>query len=267
MEELKIIFRKRTNNTNWHKWRETNWRRQIDEVKCYLNEMERKIKLKPLNPFITCRICKGYFIDATTIVECLHTCEKTREFRPLSGKVSPKNLIAREKWRKLKTITKFLFRSLQKLPCAAPRGEEHMSRLQFSDPPVPSPPVHQPRPNDARHCLQISPKPARQWVSSRRSPPDPPTHVASTFQMRRTARESFTRPEIFHVRRTSRKTTKRSTTWRRSWTRPTRSPTTIGWTSRSICVSSAARTATWRTSSGASSAAARKRPSRNWRNS
>lgn len=37
--------------------------------------MERKIKLKPLNPFITCRICKGYFIDATTIVECLHTCE------------------------------------------------------------------------------------------------------------------------------------------------------------------------------------------------
>lgn len=38
-------------------------------------KMERKIKLKPLNPFITCRICKGYFIDATTIVECLHTCE------------------------------------------------------------------------------------------------------------------------------------------------------------------------------------------------
>lgn len=38
-------------------------------------KMERKIKLKPLNPFITCRICKGYFIDATTIVECLHTCK------------------------------------------------------------------------------------------------------------------------------------------------------------------------------------------------
>lgn len=40
-----------------------------------LFKMERKIKLKPLNPFITCGICKGYFIDATTIVECLHTCE------------------------------------------------------------------------------------------------------------------------------------------------------------------------------------------------
>ncbi|CAO1415267.1 unnamed protein product [Diamesa serratosioi] len=35
--------------------------------------MERKIKLKTLNSYITCQICQGYFIDATTIVECLHT--------------------------------------------------------------------------------------------------------------------------------------------------------------------------------------------------
>lgn len=36
--------------------------------------MERKIKLKSLNNYITCKICLGYFIDATTVTECLHTC-------------------------------------------------------------------------------------------------------------------------------------------------------------------------------------------------
>ncbi|XP_062555574.1 polycomb group RING finger protein 3 [Armigeres subalbatus] len=35
--------------------------------------MERRIKLKTLNMHITCEICKGYFIDATTVTECLHT--------------------------------------------------------------------------------------------------------------------------------------------------------------------------------------------------
>uniref|UniRef100_A0A182JJD7 Polycomb group RING finger protein 3 n=1 Tax=Anopheles atroparvus TaxID=41427 RepID=A0A182JJD7_ANOAO len=33
--------------------------------------MERK--LKTLNEHITCEICRGYFIDATTVTECLHT--------------------------------------------------------------------------------------------------------------------------------------------------------------------------------------------------
>lgn len=37
--------------------------------------MERRISLKSLNPHITCQICKGYLIDATTVAECLHTCE------------------------------------------------------------------------------------------------------------------------------------------------------------------------------------------------
>ncbi|VDP21482.1 unnamed protein product [Soboliphyme baturini] len=32
-----------------------------------------RIKLKTLNPYITCYICKGYLIDATTVTECLHT--------------------------------------------------------------------------------------------------------------------------------------------------------------------------------------------------
>lgn len=35
--------------------------------------MERRIRLKTLNPHITCKICRGYLIDATTVTECLHT--------------------------------------------------------------------------------------------------------------------------------------------------------------------------------------------------
>ncbi|GIX91891.1 polycomb group RING finger protein 3 [Caerostris darwini] len=37
------------------------------------HEMERRIRLKTLNPHITCKICRGYLIDATTVIECLHT--------------------------------------------------------------------------------------------------------------------------------------------------------------------------------------------------
>nr|XP_032641991.1 polycomb group RING finger protein 6 isoform X2 [Chelonoidis abingdonii] len=36
-------------------------------------ERERMINLSELTPYILCSICKGYFIDATTITECLHT--------------------------------------------------------------------------------------------------------------------------------------------------------------------------------------------------
>jgi hypothetical protein len=34
-----------------------------------------KILLKTVNPHITCNLCRGYLIDATTIVECLHSCK------------------------------------------------------------------------------------------------------------------------------------------------------------------------------------------------
>ncbi|XP_066478433.1 polycomb group RING finger protein 6 isoform X2 [Tiliqua scincoides] len=37
------------------------------------DEDERMINLSDLTPYIMCSICKGYFIDATTITECLHT--------------------------------------------------------------------------------------------------------------------------------------------------------------------------------------------------
>lgn len=35
--------------------------------------MERRIRLRTLNSHITCKICRGYLIDATTVTECLHT--------------------------------------------------------------------------------------------------------------------------------------------------------------------------------------------------
>ncbi|XP_024890867.1 polycomb group RING finger protein 3 [Temnothorax curvispinosus] len=38
-----------------------------------IDAMERRIKLKNLNSHITCKICRGYLIDATTVTECLHT--------------------------------------------------------------------------------------------------------------------------------------------------------------------------------------------------
>ncbi|MEQ2306923.1 Polycomb group RING finger protein 3 [Ameca splendens] len=35
--------------------------------------LTRKIKLCHINAHITCRLCEGYLIDATTVTECLHT--------------------------------------------------------------------------------------------------------------------------------------------------------------------------------------------------
>lgn len=42
--------------------------------------MYQTVKLRELNPFIICGICNGYLIDATTITECLHTCEYIFKF-------------------------------------------------------------------------------------------------------------------------------------------------------------------------------------------
>lgn len=34
-----------------------------------------RIKITELNPHLMCVLCGGYFIDATTIIECLHSCK------------------------------------------------------------------------------------------------------------------------------------------------------------------------------------------------
>lgn len=35
----------------------------------------QKVLLGDVHPYIICNLCKGYLIEATTIVECLHTCK------------------------------------------------------------------------------------------------------------------------------------------------------------------------------------------------
>ncbi|XP_065185457.1 polycomb group RING finger protein 3-like [Sycon ciliatum] len=38
-----------------------------------LSSGQRKVRICDVNPHIVCSLCAGYFIDATTITECLHT--------------------------------------------------------------------------------------------------------------------------------------------------------------------------------------------------
>ncbi|CAG0915759.1 unnamed protein product [Notodromas monacha] len=55
-------------------------RQGVSLVYCPLEAMfpigcdnDRKIPLRLINPHITCRLCRGYLVDATTVTECLHT--------------------------------------------------------------------------------------------------------------------------------------------------------------------------------------------------
>jgi len=48
----------------------------------------KKILLKDVNEIITCRLCEGYFIDATTITECLHTFCKSCIVKHLEDETS-----------------------------------------------------------------------------------------------------------------------------------------------------------------------------------
>lgn len=45
--------------------------------KTSLLQMNRttRIKITELNPHVICVLCGGYFINATTITECLHSCK------------------------------------------------------------------------------------------------------------------------------------------------------------------------------------------------
>lgn len=35
----------------------------------------RKVKLKDITSNLTCPLCSGYLVDATTVIECLHSCK------------------------------------------------------------------------------------------------------------------------------------------------------------------------------------------------
>ena len=41
----------------------------------FFQEEDLILCIRELNPHIVCALCAGYFIDATTISECSHTCK------------------------------------------------------------------------------------------------------------------------------------------------------------------------------------------------
>lgn len=48
----------------------------MEELNSFQRKMSNtKLKLSDLNPHLMCVLCGGYYIDATTIVECLHSCK------------------------------------------------------------------------------------------------------------------------------------------------------------------------------------------------
>lgn len=48
-----------------------------------------RIKITELNPHLMCALCGGYFVDATTIVECLHSCELAAGAASRGGRSQP----------------------------------------------------------------------------------------------------------------------------------------------------------------------------------
>lgn len=36
---------------------------------------DHKLKVRDVNCFFICTLCRGYLVDATGLVECSHTCE------------------------------------------------------------------------------------------------------------------------------------------------------------------------------------------------
>jgi len=46
---------------------------KISDVR--MQSLPRKLSLTDLNTHLVCVLCGGYLIDATTIIECLHSCK------------------------------------------------------------------------------------------------------------------------------------------------------------------------------------------------
>ena len=39
-------------------------------------ERARRLQIRQLCPELTCHLCHGYFVDAFTVVECMHSCKE-----------------------------------------------------------------------------------------------------------------------------------------------------------------------------------------------
>lgn len=104
---------------------------------------DKKILLTDVNSFITCVLCKGYLIDATTITECLHTCKFSTNKKKTIKK-------------KLQSLQKSLYLSLQKMHCRIFRREHQLSHMRHSPSPITSITIHSPRQNPSINSLQTS---------------------------------------------------------------------------------------------------------------
>ncbi|KXJ09484.1 Polycomb group RING finger protein 6 [Exaiptasia diaphana] len=49
-----------------------------------IEQKRRKIRIRDLNPHLTCMLCKGYFVNPVTITECIHTFCKSCLVRHIS---------------------------------------------------------------------------------------------------------------------------------------------------------------------------------------
>lgn len=52
-----------------------------------------RVKLRDVNPHLVCVLCQGYFVDATSIAECLHSCKYTEFINSKNLSVPKKPLI------------------------------------------------------------------------------------------------------------------------------------------------------------------------------
>ncbi|CAG5945050.1 unnamed protein product [Menidia menidia] len=59
----------------------------VRAVSVQMEKMQpNRVKITDLNAHLTCPLCAGYLIDATTIVECLHSCKSADPLHdPFSG--------------------------------------------------------------------------------------------------------------------------------------------------------------------------------------
>lgn len=98
---------------------------------------EVRVKIKDLNEHIVCCLCAGYFVDATTITECLHTCECPGS-RPVLTKAGCKPLLS-VPLALCAGVPKGLSvcvspYSLQKLYCEVPADQQVLPHVQHQDP-------------------------------------------------------------------------------------------------------------------------------------
>lgn len=57
-----------------------NFKAFFSDIILNCRTMLRSMNVKSLNPHIMCVLCGGYLVDATTIIECLHSCKNYEKF-------------------------------------------------------------------------------------------------------------------------------------------------------------------------------------------